>query len=76
MNLLNKAIIIAAKMHDGQTDKGGRPYILHPMRVMQAATTEDERIVAVLHDLIEDTSHTFNELRDEGFPEHIIQAID
>jgi (p)ppGpp synthase/HD superfamily hydrolase len=76
MNLLNKAIIIAAKMHDGQTDKGGQPYILHSMRVMQAATTEDESIVAVLHDLIEDTPHTINDLRNDGFPEHIIQAID
>ena len=54
MDLLNQAIKIACKAHDGQVDKGGEPYILHPLRVMLQCETMDERIVAVLHDAMED----------------------
>jgi len=55
MNLLNAAIALAAREHDGQVDKSGEPYILHPLRVMLALQTEDERIVGVLHDVVEDS---------------------
>lgn len=48
--LLGAAIACAALYHQGQTDKGGEPYILHPLRVMLAAITPDERIAAILHD--------------------------
>ena len=54
MTPLSRAIHIAVQAHDGQVDKAGKPYILHPLRVMLAMETEDERIVAVLHDVIED----------------------
>ena len=53
--MLHKAIYIAAKAHQGQVDKGGNPYILHPLRLMFSRRNEDERICAVLHDVIEDT---------------------
>lgn len=76
MKLLTKAIIIAAQQHDGQTDKGGEPYILHPLRLMQSASTEEERIVAVLHDVIEDTDYTLAQLSADGFGPEIVQAID
>ena len=52
---LDMAIKLAVNAHHLQVDKGGMPYILHPLRVMLACETEDERIVAVLHDVIEDT---------------------
>ena len=60
--------------HAGQVDKAGMPYAGHVMRVMQAGRTIDEKIVGVLHDLVEDTDWTFEALLAEGFPTHIIDA--
>jgi hypothetical protein len=54
MSTLERAIAIAAEAHAGQVDKGGAPYILHPLRVMLGVFTEEERIVAALHDVVED----------------------
>ena len=51
---LEQAIKIAVEAHTGQVDKGGNPYILHPLRVMLSLDTEQERIVGVLHDVVED----------------------
>ena len=73
--LLAKAIEIALKAHAGQTDKAGMPYIGHVMRVMQAGRTIDEKIVGVLHDIVEDTPCTFEALLAEGFPAHIVDAL-
>jgi (p)ppGpp synthase/HD superfamily hydrolase len=73
--LLAKAIEIALKAHAGQTDKAGMPYIGHVMRVMQAGRTIDEKIVGVLHDIVEDTTWTFDALLAEGFPAHIVDAL-
>ncbi len=73
--LLQRAIEIAEEAHRGQTDKAGEPYISHPMRVMDAASTDDERIVGVLHDVVEDSAWTFEMLSAEGFPPHIITAL-
>lgn len=73
--LLDKAIVIAAKAHTGQVDKAGQSYILHPLRVMMKLKTEEEKIVGVLHDTIEDTDVTYDDLRKEGFSEEIIEAI-
>lgn len=75
MSTLNQAIQIAAKAHKGQMDKARQPYILHPLRVMMSLDTEAERIVGVLHDVIEDTTITVDDLRAEGFPEYIIEAL-
>ena len=74
-NLLSKAIILALKAHEGQVDKSGMPYVGHVMRVMAAGRTEDEKIVGVLHDVVEDTHWTFEALLAEGFPSHIVDAL-
>ena len=73
--MLEKAMILAAKGHMGQLDKGGHPYILHPIRVMLQCRTIEEKTVAMLHDLLEDTEYTEDDLRKEGFPEEIVVAV-
>lgn len=74
--LLEKAIALAVAGHSGQVDKAGQPYILHPLRLMMRMRGESAQIVAVLHDLVEDTDTTLDDLRQEGFPEEIIVALD
>lgn len=75
-DLLSKAIAIAAKAHEGQVDRGGAPYILHPLRVMLAVgPDEDRQIAAVLHDVLEDTDVTVKDLADAGFHRDVIGAI-
>lgn len=74
--MLEKAIEIAVDGHKGQIDKFGNPYILHPLRVMFAMKTNDEKIVGVLHDVIEDTKYTFEDLRNQGFSDKILKALD
>lgn len=73
--LLEKALTIATKAHEGQKDRGGNDYIGHPNRVSERCQTDDERIVALLHDTIEDTKITAEYLLDQGFPERIVDAI-
>ena len=68
-------MILAAKGHMGQLDKGGHPYILHPVRVMLQCKTIEEKTVAMLHDLLEDTEITAEDLRKEAFPEEVIEAV-
>ncbi len=75
MSHLEKAITIAVTAHRGQRDKAGQPYILHPLRLMQKCSTEAEMIVAVLHDVIEDTDVTTDHLEREGFDTEVIQAL-
>ena len=73
---LEKALQIALKAHEGQKDKAGSPYILHPLRLMLAMDSESERIVAVLHDVLEDSPFTANQLRSQGFSDEIIVALE
>ncbi len=75
MTLLEKALGIALEAHKGQKDKAGEPYILHPIRVMMAVQTEEEKIVALLHDVIEDSSATIEDLRKHGFDDRILDAV-
>lgn len=75
MNQLEKAIQIALKAHAGQTDKGGNTYVLHPLRLMVQMPTEQLQTIAVLHDVVEDSTYTFEDLAKEGFPEEIINAV-
>lgn len=75
MSTLSCAIKIAAMAHDGQLDKAGQSYILHPLRVMMSLDTDEEKIVGVLHDVIEDTFITEARLKGEGFSEEITEAI-
>ena len=73
---LEKAIKIAVEAHTGQVDKGGNPYILHPLRVMLSLDSEDERIVGVLHDVVEDCEGwTWERLKDQGCSDEIIEAL-
>ena len=74
-NRLSAAIELAARAHSGQVDKAGEPYILHPLRVMLSMQTEDERIVAVLHDVIEDTPIDTQDLMNLGLSAEQIEAI-
>ena len=73
---IEDAIAFAAQKHRGQKDKAGKPYFLHPLRVMLSLTTDEERRVAVLHDVMEDCGVTRRELADLGYPEHEIRAIE
>ena len=75
-NLLEKAIRIAVNAHMGQLDKGGHPYILHPLRVMMEGETPEEMILGILHDTIEDTSIAINFLQSEGFPHDILKDLE
>jgi (p)ppGpp synthase/HD superfamily hydrolase len=73
--MLERAIGIAVEAHKGQLDKGGNPYILHPLRVMMSVDFELEKIVAVLHDVVEDSNWTFEALLAEGFSNEVIEAL-
>ena len=77
MNMLGKAIEIAASAHAGQVDKGGRPYILHPLWVMDKVRHlgDDYMIVAVLHDVVEDSEWSFGDLIKEGFNQNVMYAL-
>lgn len=76
MATLGRAIAIAARAHQEQFDKAGAPYILHPLRIMARMSTEAEMIAAVLHDLVEDTPWTIEQLRAEGFAAEVLAAIE
>jgi (p)ppGpp synthase/HD superfamily hydrolase len=73
---LEDAIILAAGAHRGQADKAGEPYILHPLRVMLHLEDEEGRIAAALHDVLEDTATTADNLRDRGYGEKVIEALE
>jgi hypothetical protein len=75
MATIEKALQIAAKAHEGQRDKEGLPYILHPLRVMAAVAGEDAQIAAILHDVIEDTPVTADDLRAAGFSQTVVAAV-
>lgn len=74
-HLLEHAIAIAVLNHRGQKDKAGNSYILHVLRVMLAMETEEEQLVAVLHDILEDTEVTEDYLRDHWIPDQIVDAV-
>ena len=74
-SLLARAIEIAASAHASQVDKGGAPYVLHPLRMMLRQTSEAAMMAAVLHDVIEDTRWTAEGLRAEGFAEEVLEAV-
>lgn len=76
MPTLEDAIALAVQAHRGQTDRAGQPYILHPLRAMLRLTGEEERIVGVLHDVVEDTPYTPDDLRALGYSTTILEALD
>ncbi|MBF0162358.1 MAG: GTP pyrophosphokinase [Magnetococcales bacterium] len=76
MATLERALYLAVTAHLGQVDKAGAPYILHPLRLMLRAGSPEARMVALLHDTVEDTSLTLEDLRQEGFAEPILTAVE
>jgi (p)ppGpp synthase/HD superfamily hydrolase len=75
MSLIERAIRRALEAHSGQKEENGRPYLLHPLRLMLRMDTEQEMAAAVLHDVVEDTDTTLEDLRAEGFPEEVLAAV-
>ncbi len=75
--LLGKVLVLSTNAHAGQFDKGGKPYILHPLAVMALLNSDDEELqcVALLHDVIEDTKTTWKELEEIGCTPRIIAAV-
>lgn len=76
MATLQRAIEIAREAHAGQYDKAGADYIGHPLRVMEKGRTEEEKIVGVLHDVVEDSEWTIGRLATEGFSWNVISALE
>tara|TARA_B110000091_G_scaffold137930_1_gene147459 strand:- start:433 stop:855 length:423 start_codon:yes stop_codon:yes gene_type:complete len=72
---LERAIEIAQEAHKGVKDKGGHDYINHPIRVMHAMSNDQEKIVAILHDVVEDSDWTFERLKEEGFEDSVIESL-
>lgn len=75
MNIVEKSLKIALKAYSGKKDKAGKIYILHPLRIMAKMESDDERSVALLHDVIEDSDYTSCDLLNEGIPAHIVEAV-
>ena len=73
--LLERAIKLAVKAHKGQVDRFGQPYILHPLRMMLMVEGNLEKIVALLHDTVEKTAITYDDLRNKGFSGDVIEAV-
>ena len=73
--ILDRAKAIATSAHNEQVDKAGKPYIEHPIRVMNMGKTVDEKIVGVLHDVVEDSEWTFEMLEKEGMPKEVVDAL-
>jgi (p)ppGpp synthase/HD superfamily hydrolase len=76
MSDIEEAIRIAVEVHRGQRDRGGAPYILHPLRVMFRVQTQAERMAAVLHDVVEDSAWTLDDLRARGFADEVVETVD
>jgi (p)ppGpp synthase/HD superfamily hydrolase len=77
-NILASAIALAATTHENQIDKGGKAYILHPLRMMMRLRTDDEELmaIAVLHDTVEDSDLTCFELTKLGYPNRVVAGVD
>ena len=75
--LLDKAIQIAASAHAGQFDKGGMPYLMHPIRVMSFLKSNDEELqcIAIMHDVLEDSSVTAEDLLAAGMTQRIVAGV-
>lgn len=73
--LINRALQIAYEAHHGQTDASGTPYIFHPAFLAAQMDTEEEIITALLHDVVEDTTVTFESLESEGFSQNVLAAL-
>ncbi|WP_238396940.1 GTP pyrophosphokinase [Pseudomonas putida] len=75
-NLIDMGLEWALKAYRGKVDKGGKPYILHPLRLMARLDDPISQLVALLHDVIEDSPITGDELREAGFPESVVSTVE
>ena len=75
-NTIIECLRFVEEVHHGQYDKLGVPYVLHPVAVAEHMTTENEILVALLHDVVEDTSVTLDDLRDRGYSDEVVAAVD
>ena len=75
--MLGKMLLLATNAHAGQYDRGGRPYILHPLKVMHYLKSDDEELqcIALGHDVIEDTKTTYKDLFDAGMSVRVVAGI-
>jgi len=75
--MLGKAIAIASKAHEDQKDRGGHAYILHPIRIMMRLRTNDDELmqIAVLHDVVEDSNWSLDDLTAQGFSTRVVNAL-
>jgi (p)ppGpp synthase/HD superfamily hydrolase len=73
--MTNKAMKLAYQAHQGQTDKSGLPYVFHPFHLAEQMDTEETVTVALLHDVVEDTDYTLEDLRRMGFPDSVTDAL-
>lgn len=70
-----RALRLCFKAHMNQLDKGGMPYVFHPFHLAEQMQTEDEVTAALLHDVIEDTGYTLEDLRSMGFAQTVLEAL-
>jgi len=75
-HLLETAIRLAAKVHKGQVDRFGKPYVLHVMRVMMRGHDFEEQVLGALHDVLERSQLTMEDLAKKGFPPRVLKAMD
>ena len=75
MDIIEKSLEIALKAYSGQRDKAGKTYILHPLRIMSKMETEYEMSAAILHDVIEDSNYSADDLLKEGIPPEVVEAV-
>ncbi|MDN3640868.1 GTP pyrophosphokinase [Simiduia curdlanivorans] len=75
MDIIEKSLEIALKAYSGQKDKAGKTYILHPLRIMSKMESEYEMSAALLHDVIEDSDYTAENLLAEGIPREVVEAV-
>lgn len=74
-DIINEAFEIALKAHEDQIDKAGQPYINHPIHVAVGVESDEEKAVALLHDVVEDSSVSLDDLRAQGLPEAVVEAV-
>lgn len=73
--LTKKALKLCFTAHQGQTDKSGMPYVFHPFHLAEQMDTEETVIVALLHDVVEDTAYTLQDIAAMGFPKAVMEAL-
>lgn len=73
--MTKQAMKLCFEAHKNQVDKSGMPYVFHPFHLAEQMPDEETTIVALLHDVVEDTEYSLEDLREMGFPEQVLEAI-